>query len=153
MDSGCIGADTGPMQRRPPVVNWLILIGSWFGLSAVFMALQQNTSWTLLFPMTGLVWAAVPLVATTFPTRGLVVGSIATLAMAISIFLAMVWLAVMVLGFFVPLVVESAAEPDGAAVAVQLALEGLKLLPGAALGIGLGLGLRRLGRAPQASAG
>ena len=152
MDSGHNAADTGLMQRRPPFTNWLILIGSWAGLAAVFLALQQNMSWTLLFPLMGLTWTAVPLLATTFPTRSLVVGSVVTLTAVAVVFLALLWLAVMVLGFLVPLVIESASEPDGGTVAVELALEGLKLLPGAALGIGIGVSLRRPDRADQASA-
>ena len=133
-------------------MNWLILIGYWVGVAAVFMALQQNTPWTLLFPLAGLVWTAVPLLATTFPTRSLVVGSIVTLIAAAVIFLALLWVTVMVLGFVVPLLIESASEPQGGAFALDLVLEGLKLLPGAALGIGIGVSLRRPNLAPQASA-
>ena len=86
----------------PPI--WLTLIVLWAAIAAAFLALQRTTSWSLLFPVTGLVWVAAPLILTGVPTRSLVLASVGVLVAAGTFFLALVWLAVAVLGLFVPLV-------------------------------------------------
>ncbi len=142
---GLTDADTGHMGSREALTNSLILIALWAGIAAAFLALQRDASWTVLFPATGLIWTAAPLILTKFPTRSLIAGSIGALVAAGGFFLALVWLAVAALGLFLPLVTETAAKPAGDMLALELALEGLKFLPGAAVGVLIGVILRRWG--------
>lgn len=137
------------MQLRESTVNWLTIVVLWAALATAFVALQQDTSWSLLFPATGLAWTAGPLIGTRFPTRSLVVGSLVALVAVGWLFLALVWLAVEVLGFLASLAIESVGEPDGDRLALELALEGLKLFAGGALGVVIGVILRRWNLVPR----
>lgn len=136
--------DSDDMVKQAPKTDYLVAAAIWLVLVVGFWAAQDDWSWTVLFSVTGLMWMAAPLLAIRLRTRPLLITSATLLLMAMTIFLTMVWGAVMVLGFFGSLatVLDSSALSN---VAGNLIFEGLKVVPGAVMGAVVGVRLRSSG--------
>lgn len=113
----------------------------WTALAVGFWIVQDDWGWTLLFPLIGFVWMGAPLVTTRFRPRPLLVTSSTLLIAALTIYLTLVWGALMVLGFFGSLVIDI-EQSNRAGVAPALMVEGFKVVPGAVAGAVVGWRLR-----------
>ena len=57
------------MRHESHEADYLVLVALWVALATVFLALERAVSWTMLFPLTALLWTSAPLIATRLATR------------------------------------------------------------------------------------
>jgi len=138
-----IAEDDG-MKTRTPARNYFVVLAVWTILVVVFWTAQEAVLWTILFPLIGFLWMALPLLLTSIDWRPLVAISATTLLVAASMYLTMVWGAIAILGWLGWIAFEL-EELDSDGVARRLLLEGLKFVPGAAAGAVAGVTLRSKG--------
>lgn len=123
---------------------------AWLALALLFLRLQDAWSWGVLFPLIGFLWLAVPLLVTRLAARPLFIASVTSLLLATVGFLLAVWTAVIILGGIGSVVFELEGR-SGSEIAFRLAIAGLMVVPGAALGAGAGLAWRWRRMRPQAN--
>ncbi|MDH3606342.1 MAG: hypothetical protein OER12_05045 [Acidimicrobiia bacterium] len=132
------------MKTRTPARDYFVVVAVWTMLVIAFWTAQEALLWTILFPLIAFLWMGLPLLLTRFDHRPLVAISATMLLVAASMYLTMVWGAIVILGW-VGWIAFELEELDSDGVARRLLLEGLKFVPGAAAGAVAGVTLRSQG--------